>query len=103
MPEFVDQYPQSMPIIYMRAKVGATAGVAGATDSAACQYNLNDLGDYGISTTVMPTGSPFASWVAYFTNTSLTNVAKRQDTYMLISPGADRTYGTTDDICNFSF
>jgi len=32
---------------------------------------------------------------------NLNNTPRRKDTFILISPGADRVYGTSDDICNF--
>jgi hypothetical protein len=37
----------------------------------------------------------------YFTNPSIPNTARSKDGYILISAGADRVYGTNDDICSF--
>ncbi len=33
--------------------------------------------------------------------TNLTSTARSKDTYILISAGPDRVYGTADDICSF--
>jgi len=37
----------------------------------------------------------------YFQNPSTPNTPRQKDSYILISAGADRVYGTSDDICNF--
>jgi prepilin-type N-terminal cleavage/methylation domain-containing protein len=44
-----------------------------------------------------------SSWATTPAPPHAVQVPKRKDTYMLISPGDDRKYGTSDDICNFSF
>jgi hypothetical protein len=37
----------------------------------------------------------------YFTNPAIPNSARQKDSYILISAGPDRVYGTSDDIANF--
>lgn len=138
VPEFIDRYPAAMPVIYLRAKVGASGvvGVDGTPANATYQFDARDLLPYVaynkgatanyfvFDTATFPAnasndqGNPsgnypttggttypnvnFAGSYNYFLNAS-TLVAKNKDTYILISPGPDRIYGTSDDICNFSF
>ena len=114
VPEFIDRFPQAMPIIYLRARPGA-AGSADASGSPnGSQYNPAHMAPYfnaytGVSTSDFPASTApviAAGYERYFTNSSLSSTAlvpHRKDTYMLISPGEDRKYGTSDDICNFSF
>ncbi len=103
VPEFIDKFPAAMPIIYIRAKVGAPAS---ADTSGTLQYDSTEFCAYTPGNPAAPPnpGDNYAypTWDAYFQNTSLTTTAKRQDTYMLISPGIDRKYGTQDDLTNTS-
>lgn len=110
VPEFLDRFGGAMPILYFRANVGAKAGIVSATFDSTYQYSYNEFANYIVPNAI--TGVPgkppnppkdFSDWAAYFTNSSLVNTAKQLDTYILISPGPDRTYGTADDICNFQF
>ena len=69
------------------------------------QYDTRDFTGtttYNFPATPDTTAFP-GGWNDYFVNASVTGTAKRHDTYMLISPGPDRKFGTSDDICNFSF
>lgn len=102
IPEFVDRFPGGLPIIYIRAKVGATTVTA--SDGTA-QYDLREISIYSAGTFAVPAAPTpdFVSWNAYLVHPSISTSAKRQDSYVLISPGEDRKYGTSDDICNFSF
>jgi hypothetical protein len=164
IPELVDQFPNAMPFLYMRANAGAATPATPynktsnpiITDSGTsapatpAQYDLRHISGYtdlsalsqskGMSyigegrsirtdaykngdaankfpahglRTVDPTSStdknassplvyvyPFDAY-AYFTNPSVPNAARNKDGYVLISAGADRVYGTEDDICNF--
>lgn len=146
IPEFVDQFTDPLPILYLRARTGAdgnrdnsgkivknandnpvvTVGVTGVADP---QYDLNQITSYtgadiGIGRS-KPTGAadlkhglagpvdpskaldsnqqPFNAY-AYFLNAQSTATepnARQKDSYILISAGRDRIYGTADDITNF--
>lgn len=124
IPEFMDRIPDFMPILYLRASVGVSqsAGdpnpyswiVSSATPPATpAQYDASQLRYYGFnhasvdpSTTngdypvpSNPTASgPDAQWVAYFINPAIAGQPRGKDTFILISAGADRLYGTKDDI-----
>jgi prepilin-type N-terminal cleavage/methylation domain-containing protein len=160
IPEFVDQYPEGLPIIYIRANAGGTAvcGIGGKDDingnalmdpttnqtvvpqydlSGVLEYTLNSMsggvsGPIGIKPTQyhglqgLNGGNPNTYFtdtidsaykgyngknaIAYFKdptnpgNTTSTNAnthggnARQRDGYILISPGPDRIYGTSDDI-----
>jgi len=112
VPEFIDRFPGAMPILYFRAKVGAAAA---ADITGGLQYDAREFTAYAKPTAADPSyptkpGIPpgassrdFNDWNTYFMNTSLAGTARQQDTYILISPGVDRTYGTADDITNFQF
>lgn len=140
-PEFVDQIPNPMPILYVRANVGnppaigtgAAAKVATPDDSS--QYNYMELKDYvsmvrtpGAGKPMLftqqtlaamyalsqqnPSGlsddvtTPFKTFDAsgaanppgYFANPNIANAPRGKDTFILISAGQDRVYGTQDDI-----
>ena len=126
VPEFVDAFPDPMPILYMRAVRGAQGVKQGsnmvligaATDTpvtkAGYQYYPSQLGMY-----TFPPPSSIAAGAAqkqsqtdfpnsfndYFklpedTNNPPTTV-RSKDSYILISAGADRYYMTADDVCSF--
>jgi hypothetical protein len=116
IPEFMDRIPEYMPIIYLRANVGVPAG-AGYTGIASltitpanpAQYDVTQLSfygfnkvssvDYPIPTLPAPGATgPDAPWVAYFNNPNLSGQPRGKDGFILISAGADRLYGTKDDI-----
>ncbi len=120
VPEFIDRFPGPMPIIYLRARVSG-AGVVGVdTVAATFQYDhrqllpyvLSNSGAFAFDTTTFPANvandpatigsANFAGCYNYFFNAGA-GVVKNKDTYILISPGQDRKYGTSDDICNFTF
>lgn len=98
IPEAMDAYPDAMPILYLRARVGAPA-VAAADDSA--QYNYSHLAPYGFTDTSADfAGSTVGQrFAAYFTIPQ-TNAARNRDSYILIMAGPDRRYGTKDDASN---
>lgn len=179
IPEFMDRFPQAMPILYLKSRVGVDAlKPNAASPSWGATYNSvitddptlsnNRAGPYDLSQiigytgpnadgnyigtgrevkvadyvpklttspplphglrTVTTSGSggssldksdaanyqyPYDAF-AYFlnpnfkglvqdtTNFPITPLYPRQkDAYILIAPGRDRTYGTSDDICNF--
>ena len=164
IPEFVDRFPDAMPILYLRSRVGVDSIPPSATTpqyaaSFSATYNsviTNDInanatpivraGPYDISqiygytnttigvgkvlptyylngaatatpaiphglTTVTPTATigpagstgyqyPYDAY-PYFLNPSIANTARQKDRYILIAPGRDRIYGTSDDICSF--
>lgn len=108
IPEFVDTWPQAdqMPILYMRARQGASGIVSNGGNPL--QYDLRFLAPYrrGIDG---PTGDGTAdvgqtaddNGTTYFRNPSLPNLPVAKDTFVLIAPGVDRIYGTSDDITSW--
>ncbi len=120
VPEFIDRFPGAMPVIYLRARVSG-AGVVGIDAGPnTYQYDHRQLlpyillnsGAFAFDTVLFPANAVndpaaigaanFAGCYNYFLNASVGTV-ENKDTYILISPGPDRKYGTSDDICNFSF
>lgn len=146
--EFVDTFSDGMPILYLRAKLGAPVSgapsvvVTNTTNYAQQgQYDLNqvigytgtnigagkdqDVGKEYIPA-LRPNERPFHGFRtanpansvnqanrppgdgptyvypydlnAYMRHPTLAGAAKQQDGYLLISAGADRIYGTKDDI-----
>ncbi len=161
IPEFVDTFPSPMPILYLRARVGAASGLLRANWTPADNSIITDntgtpparVGQYDISqyiayttqtssggrtrsigedktvreadyvptlaatedrrhglstvllTATMDKGAtgyqyPYNAF-NYFSNPSIQDTARQKDQYILISAGADRVYGTDDDICSF--
>jgi hypothetical protein len=152
IPEIVDNFPFPLPILYLRARVGAGGIIGDDTKNPpdVAQYVMSDIIPYTIGTTdsigegksismqdyknepkpptqgVFPHGLqsidktktmdksdtvnyryPYDAW-AYFSSPTdpNPNVANRQtprkkDSFILISAGLDRVYGTADDITNF--
>ncbi len=115
VPEFVDRFPDALPILYVRARVGATGTVTdGATiypAGSAPAYNRLLLEPYTFPKLPFPpkAAPPFAPatppgfdlYVAeYFGSLADPRVPRQKDGYMLISAGADRIYGTADDLTN---
>jgi type II secretory pathway pseudopilin PulG len=105
VPEFMDQFvSQPMPIVYLRARVGAS-GIADvfpydATRLDVAQYNWTHLGPYFDWTTTAPTFPTKVNATPddMFRSQTLSGVPQRKDTFWLISAGKDRKYGTRDDI-----
>lgn len=105
IPEFVDSYPDPLPILYIRANAGA-AGVVMYYGNA--QYDLSQIiaytatpigkGNHGLQDTVNPVS---ANTLNYFQSPGFPGQPVQKDTYILISAGSDRIYGTADDITNF--
>lgn len=67
IPEFVDQYPDPMPILYMRAKVGAVASPPLSSDSnTIVTYHPTDpnnrVGQYDLHQIIAYTGSFAGNW-----------------------------------------
>ena len=161
IPEFVDRFPDAMPILYLRCKKSVdmiTTGQTAASNSVITftpgfdstapnanrtgPYDLSQIigytlppigvgactvkaGDYvpsvpaplphgiGGTGTILVTSSmsktpptgftyqyPYDAY-SYFQNPTSQNTPRQKDSYILIAPGKDRTYGTDDDICNF--
>ncbi|MGA2496742.1 MAG: type II secretion system protein [Tepidisphaeraceae bacterium] len=134
IPEFMDRYPDSMPLLYMRARVGAP-GVADVSTPFQYQYGAYQVNGYTAargrklclsgSTGVPPqhglgpnpnTDGSIRTFTLYDylqdpasvsdpTNTPRPNypngACRARDTYVIISAGADRIYGTQDDITSF--
>ena len=118
VPEFLDKIPDPLPILYLRAKPGATLVVSNSPQPVGqpqAQYDRSQLAPYGFTqvTTItkdpdngipntLPSGTPAQKdsneWVNYFLNPNILGQAKGKDGFILISAGADRIYGTRDDI-----
>jgi prepilin-type N-terminal cleavage/methylation domain-containing protein len=120
VPEFMDHIPNPMPILYLRANRGvpvtATTGIvmkgSGGIGSPA-QYDLTELAPYGFNN-INYQGSPkvydfpapvgvtepsgLEGWWMYFMNPGVINEPRGKDAFILIDAGADRLYGTKDDI-----
>ena len=144
IPEFVDKFPDALPILYMRANPGASGIVSNITASTGTQeqYDLRQIIGYtdtnigvgkdlpqseykgpalqqyaqkkhGLRTatsnaTVYETmprppnmgttySYPFDLY-AFMRHPTVANTPKNKDGYILISAGADRVYGTRDDL-----
>jgi len=106
VPEFLDHIPDAMPILYMRAQVGAT-GLIVSTNAAvtpACPYNFAQLAAYGFTNVsaidfqYAPPDPATSPLLKYFENPAIAGQARGKDGFILISAGVDRMYGTKDDI-----
>ena len=115
IPEFMDKIPDYMPILYIRANVGVAvsstytgiATVATPPQNPPAQYDATQLKYYGFNNVYvtdypLPTGTnvsgPDAQWIGYFMNPNIVGQPRGKDGFILISAGADRLYGTKDDI-----
>jgi prepilin-type N-terminal cleavage/methylation domain-containing protein len=114
-PEFVDRFPDGMPILYVRARVGANGVV---TDGASKTYptntnpayNMAQLTPYTFATLPFPTTnppwptppSPYQLYAPQYFGTPAPDYLgpRHKDAYLLISAGRDRKYGTADDLLN---
>jgi prepilin-type N-terminal cleavage/methylation domain-containing protein len=105
-PEFMDKFPDPRPIIYARANRGAMSAAGGAsiispTYNAAFHYNFGAVAPYlntGDTAETLAGGPSKPEVVTYFTSEQSTTSAKYAGTYILISAGPDRKFGTADDI-----
>ena len=107
LPEFVDRFPDALPILYIRARVGATNVVPNfPTAGAPAAYNPAQLYMYPFAIknpnglVKQPTPVDFTNPQDYFGSLANINVPRQKDGYMLISAGIDRIYGTADDLTN---
>jgi len=114
-PEFMDKFPDPRPVIYARANRGAMS-VAGGTKivspnyDPSCHYNYAAIAPYlnpqdpaetlnNAGGTPPPASSPLKpEVVTFFASEQSTTSAKFAGTYILISAGPDRKFGTADDI-----
>jgi prepilin-type N-terminal cleavage/methylation domain-containing protein len=127
VPEFVDHFPEKMPILYLRANTG-NQGIASADDKT--QYNWTEVAPYGSwvhmadpsanywaqftqasiqtlysnsQSTLLgdDVASPYQDFVGttgnYFLNPNIAGTARGKDGFILIGAGIDHVYGTTDD------
>ena len=151
IPEILDNFPYPMPILYLRARVGATGIIWNDTPTGSAgtaQYVLSDILPYTKGTNgsigegkdidaddyknpdtapspgVLPHGLRSADPAMtmdksdanyrypydahpYFASPSdpaplaTRTMPRKKDTFILISAGLDRVYGTADDITNF--
>jgi len=114
IPEFVDQYSDFRPLLYLRANPGAsTAGtnkIVSDTYQADVHYNLKPIQTYLRTSAqgyanpdILARGAADQDVIKYFTgsiaNKSGTAVSARgAGSFMLISAGPDRVFGNDDDI-----
>lgn len=117
IPEFLDAWPQGeqLPIIYMRATSGANGIISDGNDTGTnfYQYDLRFITPYlrptdGLSGLgVMADGitdKPLPNALAYFKHPSVpgpnnaSGTPVEKDRFLLIAAGADRIFGTNDDI-----
>jgi len=115
IPEFLDKFQDPRPILYMRANIWASNILPGFPSAGAAQYdplwvgpyadtvNRKDFDTAGKFTTDYPqrnVGSTTlqAGWQSYLGHQSIPGVPRGQNTYILISAGADGIYGTKDDL-----
>ena len=92
IPEFVDQFNDPLPILYLRARIGI-GGIYGSGQ----HYDPAEVAAY-VNSDIGGGGHSFSA--DYFKDLN-SNGPRSKDTYILISAGADRKYGTEDDICSF--
>ena len=106
VPEFLDTINTGigpMPILYIRANAGTTGIWYAAPATPILQYDVSQLTPYGFTTPdrndFPGTGlTPPSPWTQYLMNANLAGTPKGKDGFILISAGADRKYGTADDI-----
>jgi hypothetical protein len=150
LPEILDNFPNSMPILYLRAHVGQDGVIADdtAANPPAAQYVLSDIAPYTRGTTgsigegksisaddyknpdaaptpgVYPHGlrsvdltknmdkqstdfrypydaHPYLASPTDPQPLPTRKTPRKKDTFILISAGLDRIYGTADDITSF--
>ena len=130
VPEFVDRFTNPLPILYLRSRPTNAASAIATDDGSRASYDLRGLqgyvGDTGGGTYIgvgrdalsdahqsaatyhglLTTGGDKTQddlpWTgeAFLAAPNGTE-AVQKDRYVLISAGADRVYGTEDDITNF--
>jgi len=114
--EFMDKFPDGRPIIYLRANPGAVNGsmttapqIISPAYSASYHYNYRALAPYVNSADPgellnqpppipNPAVEPIPPTVKFFMSDQSNTTAKYAGTYILISAGPDRKFGTADDI-----
>lgn len=117
IPEYLDHFPAPMPILYIRARVGAPGAVDSGGNRGVCQYDVNQLDRYGVQydPRAFPPQSNGNENVAgscnYFMDPSIpptnsadaenTGTPRMKDRYWLIAAGKDRKFGTADDQTQF--
>ena len=106
LPEFIDKFPDPMPIIYLRANVGQD-GIVGANNTF--QYNSNHLLPYGVDNSDISTADFTHGLISYLRNPNIaatetnattvndTGTPKSKDGFILVAAGQDRLFGTKDD------
>jgi prepilin-type N-terminal cleavage/methylation domain-containing protein len=148
LPEFIDRFPYPMPILYMRANVGASGIVSNERSVTGTptqeQYDLKQIKAYTLvesgknigmgkepppdsdypngqgptnhldrlkhglrevtaNTTIVNPAPPGLTYkfpydlYGFMRHPSMANTPRQKDSYILISAGADRIYGTRDD------
>jgi len=119
IPDFLDKFQDPRPILFMRANIAAPnvlPGFPASGPDVAYQYNPVWVAQYadqnrkdfddsagGQMTKDYPartvSGTPLsAGWQSYLGHQSIPGVPRGQNTYILISAGADGIYGTKDDL-----
>ncbi len=113
IPEYLDNFGDPRPILYLRA-VSGNPGISAADETK--QYNYSHLLPYQVKPTVsaanalgdfdwvgLPGNSPpvppdFKSWDSYLTAPNTSGVVRGANTFLLIDAGPDGIFGTKDDI-----
>ena len=131
IPEFVDRYSEPLPILYLRARVGAPGIIGTPGSPQPYQYDHRQIAGYTKLGANPGLEFPGQKWsltaaesdkmnnergadaINYLkapsapipSGFSVTNqvggTPRSKDSFILISAGADRVYGTMDDITSF--
>jgi prepilin-type N-terminal cleavage/methylation domain-containing protein len=117
VPEFVDNFSDPLPFLIYRANRGVTdidptsgSAIYQLKDNNAyttAQIGVGRVGEHGLGGGATSSDSTvnFVGPTSYFANESLStggsNVAVKNDSFVIISAGRDRLFGTSDDITNF--
>jgi type II secretory pathway pseudopilin PulG len=104
IPEILDGFPVALPVLFLRANAGRPGVVA---DNGTEQYDTRCVQGYTtvnlagkVHTNLKNASAANAVNVKYFNSMSFPNSPIHKDGYILIGAGADRTYGTKDDVTN---
>lgn len=119
IPEFLDKFSDPLPILYLRARTGASGIISEGGDY---QYDVEQMKPYLRSGDGLKEAQPFGDPTSegndygtskkpyggyhYFRHPTLggdnaTGTPRQKDGFVLISAGPDRIYGTRDDIANW--
>jgi prepilin-type N-terminal cleavage/methylation domain-containing protein len=106
IPEFFDHFTTPRPLIYLRARVGATSIVNTSVGQSGPQYFSAEMAPYGFDFSKPigndpDTGTPkYTIALQFFQHPTINDgvTPRNKDTFILMSAGADGIWGTKDDI-----